>query len=83
MAVVERTMVMEQYWMLGGSVRGKKLAEEQIKIDQSTLSKNRDFQVVNDCHAVLVGLFARQYGLNPSQSESVFAGVKPVDSGLL
>ena len=75
--------VMEQCWVIGGSVRGKKVAGEQIKIDQSTLFQNRDFQVLNDYCTVLAGLFARQHGPNSSQSELVFADVKPVDLGLL
>ena len=54
-----------------------------MKIDQSTLFQNRDFQVLNDYCAVLAGLFARQHGLNSSQSKLVFADVKPVDSSLL
>ena len=71
------------YWVLGGSVRGAKIAGDQVRVEQSTLFQNRDFPVLNDYRAVLAGLFARQYGLNPAQIEQIFAGVKSKDIGLL
>lgn len=71
------------YWVLGGSVRGGKVAGDQVKVDQSTLFRNRDFQVLNDYRAVLAGLFARQYGLSAVQNEQVFSGIKARDIGLL
>ena len=71
------------YWVLGGSVRGAKIAGDQIRVEQSTLFQNRDFPVLNDYRAVLAGMFARQYGLSPSQSEQIFAGIKAKDIGLL
>ncbi len=71
------------YWVLGGGLRGGKIAGDQVRVEASTLFQNRDFQVLNDYRAVLAGLFARQYGLSPSQNEQVFAGVKAKDLGLL
>lgn len=71
------------YWVLGGSVRGAKVAGDQVRVEQSTLFQNRDFPVLNDYRAVLAGLFARQYGLSSAQSEQIFAGVKSKDIGLL
>lgn len=71
------------YWVLGGSVRGAKIAGDQVGVDQSTLFQNRDFPVLNDYRAVLAGLFARQYGLSPTQTEQIFVGVKSKEIGLL
>ena len=71
------------YWVLGGGVRGGKVAGDQVRVEQSTLFQNRDFPVLNDYRAVLAGLFARQYGLGVAQNEQVFAGVKAKDLGLL
>ncbi len=71
------------YWVLGGSLRGGKVAGDQVRVEQSTLFQNRDFQVLNDYRAVLAGLFARQYGLSPTQNEQIFAGIKAKDIGLL
>ena len=69
--------------MLGGSLRGGKVAGEQVRVEQSTLFQNRDFPVLNDYRAVLAGLFARQYGLSAAQIDQVFAGVKAKDLGLV
>lgn len=71
------------FWVLGGALRGKQIAGEQVRVEHNTLFQNRDFQVLNDYRAVLGGLFARLYGLNPAQSAQVFAGVMPKDLGLL
>jgi uncharacterized protein (DUF1501 family) len=71
------------FWVLGGSVRGRQIAGEQVRVAPGTLFQGRDFQVLNDYRVVLGGLLARLYGLSPAQSEQVFAGVKPKDIGLL
>ena len=71
------------YWVLGGGVRGAKIAGDQVRVEQSTLFQNRDFPVLNDYRAVLAGLFARQYGLSAAQNEQVFASNKAKDLGLL
>ncbi|MFZ6771803.1 DUF1501 domain-containing protein [Undibacterium sp. SXout7W] len=71
------------YWVLGGNVKGGRIAGEQQKIEQKTLFQNRDYPVLNEYRSVLGGLFTRLYGLNPRQSEQIFAGVKPRDLGLI
>ena len=71
------------YWVLGGGVRGGKVAGDEVRMEQSTLFQNRDFPVLNDYRAVLAGLFTRQYGLSAAQNEQIFAGNKVKDLGLL
>jgi uncharacterized protein (DUF1501 family) len=71
------------FWILGGSVRGGQVVGEQIRVEQDTLFQNRDFPVLNEYRAVLGGLFARQFGLNPSQLDKVFPKAKPRDIGLI
>ncbi len=71
------------YWVLGGGLKGGRVAGEQVKVDAANLFQNRDFQVLNDYRAVLAGLLARQYGLGAAQVDQVFAGVKARDLGLL
>ena len=71
------------YWVLGGGVRGGKVAGDEVRVEQSTLFQNRDFPVLNDYRTVLAGLFARQYGLSAAQNEQIFAGNKVKDLGLL
>ena len=70
-------------WVLGGAVRGGSIAGEQIAVQKSTLLQDRDFPVLNEYRAVLGGLFRRQFGLNASQLNQVFAAVPARDIGLL
>jgi len=70
------------YWVLGGSVRGGRLAGEQVRVARSTLFENRDYRVLNDYRAVLGGLASRLYGLSDAQLEKIFPGAKPADLNL-
>ncbi len=71
------------YWVLGGGLRGGRVAGEQVVVAQNTLFQNRDFPVLNEYRGMFSGLFARMYGLSPQQLERVFAGVKPRDLALI
>ena len=71
------------YWVLGGGVRGQRIAGEQVRVEAATLFQNRDLPVLNEYRAVLGGLFARQFGLTSTQLAHVFAGVTPRDLGLV
>jgi len=67
------------YWVLGGGVRGGRIAGEQAKVDAASLFQNRDFPVLNEYRQVLGGLFARLYGLDAAQIEAVFPGTRARD----
>lgn len=71
------------YWVLGGGLRGKQVAGEQVAITQANLFQNRDMPVLNEYRAVLGGLLQRTFSLSPAQLQQVFAGVKPVDLRLV
>ena len=71
------------YWVLGGGIKGGQVAGEQIQLEQPKLFQNRDYPVLNEYRAVLGGLFASIYGLNASQLDRVFAGVKARNIGLV
>ena len=71
------------YWVLGGSVKGGRIAGTQQRVTQATLFQNRDYMVLNEYRAVLAGLFGRMYGLGADQLQQVFAQVKPLDVGLV
>jgi uncharacterized protein (DUF1501 family) len=71
------------FWVMGGAVKGGRIAGEQQAVAQATLFQNRDFPVLNEYRAVLGGLFARQYGLNSAQLERVFPGAGPRDLMLI
>ena len=71
------------FWVLGGSIRGKQVVGEQVAITQANLFQNRDMPVLNEYRAVLGGLLQRTFGLSAAQLNQVFAGVKPLDLGLV
>lgn len=71
------------FWVLGGAVRGGRVAGEQVRVEQATLFQNRDYPVLNEYRAVLGGLFARMYGLNAAQIDRIFPGAKALDLGLV
>ena len=65
------------YWVLGGGIRGGRVAGDQVRVEQNTLYQNRDYPVLNEYRAVFGGLFARMYGLNAAELDRIFAGVAP------
>jgi uncharacterized protein (DUF1501 family) len=71
------------YWVLGGGIKGGRILGEQQALEAATLFQNRDYPVLNEYRAVLGGLFAGIYGLNPRQMDQVFAGVQTRDLGLV
>jgi len=71
------------YWVLGGGIRGGRIAGEQVRVEQATLFQNRDYPVLNEYRAVLGGLFTRMYGLDKTKLASVFADVQAKDIGLV
>jgi uncharacterized protein (DUF1501 family) len=74
------------YWVLGGGLAaqaGGRVLGEQVALSPQTLFQNRDYPVLNEYRAVLGGLFTRLYGLSPAQVGQVFAGVRPIDLGLV
>jgi uncharacterized protein (DUF1501 family) len=62
------------YWVLGGSLRGGRVAGDQIALTQSALFQNRDYPVLNEYRTVLGAIFARMYGLSGRQIERIFPG---------
>ncbi|MFG6486039.1 DUF1501 domain-containing protein [Roseateles sp. BYS78W] len=71
------------YWVLGGGVKGGRIAGEQVEVKASTLFQNRDYPVLNEYRALFGGLFKRMYGLNDTQLASVFPGASARDIGLV
>jgi uncharacterized protein (DUF1501 family) len=72
------------YWVLGGGLLGRQAVRgEQRPVDAGHLFQNRDLPVLTDYRGLLAGLLARQFGLGPGALDRVFAGVTPIDLGLL
>jgi uncharacterized protein (DUF1501 family) len=70
------------YWLLGGAVRGGRVAGEQVRVARGTLFQDRDYPVLNEYRGLLGGLLGRMYGLSDAELEKVFPGAKPVDLAL-
>jgi len=71
------------YWVLGGAVKGGRIAGEQVRITAATLFQNRDYPVLADYRSLLGGLFQRVYGLDRSPIERIFPASTPRDFSLL
>ena len=67
------------YWVMGGSVRGKRMLGSQVRMAQETLFQNRDLPVLTDYRAMVGGIIRPLYGLNSTALDSIFPGVKPID----
>jgi len=71
------------YWVLGGAVRGGRIAGEQTDIAQANLLQNRDYPVLNNDRDLLGGLLRHGWGLSPRQIQQVFPGSTPRDLQLV
>lgn len=71
------------YWMLGGAVRGGRVAGDQVAVAPGSLFQHRDYPVLNDYRAVLGGVFARLFGLSPAQLQQVFPASTAKDLALV
>ncbi len=71
------------YWVLGGAVKGGRIAGDQVKIDHASLFQNRDYPVLTDYRALFGGLFGRAYGLDQKLLQQVFPGVTAKDLALV
>lgn len=71
------------YLVMGGAIRGGRVAGEQRDITEAGLFQNRDLPVLNEYRGVLGALFARQYGLSSRAIERVFPGARPQELQLV
>ncbi|WP_183506039.1 DUF1501 domain-containing protein [Methylobacterium brachythecii] len=71
------------YWVLGGGLKGGRIAGPQVKADEAHLFQNRDYPVLTDYRTLLAGLFQRLYGLDQTALRRVFPSVDPTDLALI
>ncbi|MGZ6020798.1 MAG: hypothetical protein ACXWKO_19200, partial [Phenylobacterium sp.] len=69
--------------VMGGGVKGGRLACEQTGVAEANLNQNRDYAVLTDYRALIGGLLSRVYGLNSSQLGQIFPGATPKDLQLV
>ncbi|MCE4224719.1 DUF1501 domain-containing protein [Methylobacterium sp. C25] len=71
------------YWVLGGGLKGGRIAGPQVKADEAHLFQNRDYSVLTDYRALFAGLFQRLYGLDQTALRRVFPSVDATDLALI
>jgi uncharacterized protein (DUF1501 family) len=71
------------YWVLGGAIRGSRMAGEQVALSSRTLNENRDLPVLTEYRAMLAGMFKRMYSLDAARIQRVFPNADVADLGLL
>ena len=71
------------YWVLGGGVKGGRVAGRQIAVSQANLFQDRDYPVLNDYRALIGGVVQRCYGLRGDQLAQIFPTAQPEDLSLI
>jgi uncharacterized protein (DUF1501 family) len=71
------------YWILGGSINGRRIAGEQAKVERASLFQDRDYPVLNEYRAIFGGLFTTLWGLSSDQVQRVFPASTPVNLNLI
>jgi len=71
------------YWVLGGGIKGGRIAGRQVAVARETLFQDRDWPVLNDYRALIGGVVGRAYGLSSARLEPVFPGAAPLDLSLV
>ncbi|HVW73201.1 MAG TPA: DUF1501 domain-containing protein [Rhizomicrobium sp.] len=71
------------YWVLGGQVRGGRVAGPQVQVTRANLFQDRDWPVLTDYRALIGGVLGKSYGLSQSQLASIFPSARPADLQLV
>ncbi len=58
------------YWVLGGGIRGGRIAGRQVAVTQANLFQDRDLQVLNDYRSLVGGVLQKGYGMSQTQPRS-------------
>lgn len=71
------------YWVMGGGIKGGRIAGSQTAVTQAGLFQNRDLPVLNDYRSLIGGVLRKSYGLNQAQLEQIFPSAVPADLSLV
>jgi hypothetical protein len=71
------------YWVLGGGIRGGRIAGQQVAVTQANLFQDRDWPVLNDYRSLIGGVLQKSHGLNPAQLAQIFPSAQPQDLALI
>jgi len=71
------------YWVLGGGVKGGRIAGPQVAVTQANLFQDRDWPVLTDYRALIGGVLRKNYGLSQTQLAQIFPSAQPADLALI
>ena len=71
------------YWVLGGGVKGGRIAGPQVAVTQANLFQDRDWPVLTDYRSLIGGVLRRSYGLSQAQLTQIFPAAQPSDLALV
>jgi uncharacterized protein (DUF1501 family) len=71
------------YMVMGGAVRGGRIAGDQARVERSTLLQDRDYPVLNGYRELLAAIAGRIYGLGGDAMQRVFPEARPKDLELV
>ena len=71
------------YWVLGGGIKGGRMAGRQVAVTQANLFQERDWPVLNDYRSLIGGVLQKSYGLNQAQLTQIFPSAQPQDLALI
>ena len=71
------------YWVLGGGVKGGRIAGPQVAVIQANLFQDRDWPVLTDYRSLIGGVLRRSYGLSQAQLSQIFPQTTPADLSLV
>ncbi|MDB5735539.1 MAG: hypothetical protein JWN16_2176 [Alphaproteobacteria bacterium] len=71
------------YWVMGGGVKGGRIAGPQVTITQANLFQDRDWPVLTDYRALIGGVLQKGYGLSQTQLAQIFPSTQPTDLALI
>jgi uncharacterized protein (DUF1501 family) len=71
------------YWVLGGGIRGGRIAGPQVAVTQANLFQDRDWPVLTDYRALIGGVLRKSYGLSQTQLTQIFPSTQPSDLALV
>ena len=71
------------YWVLGGQVRGGRVAGPQVAVTRANLFQDRDWPVLTDYRALIGGVLRKSHGLSPAQLGDIFPSAAPADLQLI
>jgi uncharacterized protein (DUF1501 family) len=71
------------YWVLGGGIKGGRIAGPQLAVTQANLFQDRDWPVLTDYRALIGGILKRSYGLSQAQLTQIFPDASPADLALV